>query len=152
MITYQKEKFSDCIEEAKPLLLEHWEDVGFDKDNAPLNPNYEQYQNLCNANVLHIITVREDDKLIGYSSWFVSYNLHYQDKKFAECDIFFLSEPFRKGLVGYNLLKQSTQILRNLGVDYITAKDKKRRDIGVLFRRLGYEAIETVYLKKMDDK
>lgn len=147
MITYQTEKFKDCIDEAKPLLMKHWDEVACDKENVPLNPDYDQYQRLCDAGVLHIVTARDDGVLVGYASWLVAVNLHYKQLVFGEIDIFFLSAECRRGLVGYKLLSKSDEYLASIGVNKIVSKDKIAHGLGPIFKRLGYEAIETVYLK-----
>jgi len=145
MICFNVEKFTEVIEEAKPLLFRHWEEIAVNKDTVELRPDYDQYARLCESGVLKVITARKNGKMIGYSSWFVSNNLHYSQLVFAEVDIFFMDKEHRKGLLGYNLLKESCAILKTLGVTDVIVKDKIDHSLESVLKRLKFNAVETVY-------
>ena len=43
MITCQVEQWPEFIEEAKPMLPIHWEELALNKDKVPLDPQYYIY-------------------------------------------------------------------------------------------------------------
>ena len=73
MIEYKEETYSQVIDEIKPLLEDHWEEIALNKEVIKLNPNYEMYEKLCNAGVMRIVTARDDGKLIGYCICIIAY-------------------------------------------------------------------------------
>lgn len=135
MITYQEEKHSDVIDEIKPLLKLHWEEIGvFNK----LNPNWEWYQILEDKKVLHIITARDDQKLIGYYISIISPHIHYANILIAENDILYLHKNYRKGLTGYKLIKFAIEQLKTK-VQAIILSMKAEQSFMPLAQRLGFK-------------
>lgn len=149
MVTYQAENYTDVIGEAGPLLIAHWQDVALDQDTIDLQPDWEKYEILNNANKLHITTARETGtgKLVGYVVYILDNCLHYKQVNMADGDIFWLDPEYRKGLTGVKLLKSAEKYLVGLGVNKIFNKVKLHKDVGKIFERLGYTPIERVYAK-----
>ena len=150
MITFQTELFSDIIEEAKPLLFAHWEEIAYDK-TLVLNPNYAQYKVLQDAGCLHITTGRDDGVLIAYSCYLFAPNLHYMQAIFAETDIFYVVPEYRGRTVPVKLFKESERALTALGVHKVISKMKKVSDQGAIFERLDYEHFENIYGKTLNE-
>lgn len=147
---YSTEKFSDVIEEAKPLLEKHWEEIALDRDTIKLNPDYEKYQALEDIGLIHITTAREGGVLIGYSAYFITPNLHYKQVIVAESDIFYISPEYRRGTTALKLFKAAEKALSELGVHKVVSKIKTDHDKGPLFERMGYRAIEVNYCKTLN--
>ena len=78
-ITYQVEKLADCLEEMKPFLQLHWEEVALYKDAIKLNPDYDRYFDLEKRGVLRVAIARDGDKMVGYFLTLTQEHLHYQD-------------------------------------------------------------------------
>ena len=146
---YQLERFSDVIDEAQPLLVQHWEDVALNQDTVALNPDWDAYAFMDSMDRLHIITARDNGKLVGYVVYLTSLWLHYKDQVIADGDIFWLHPDYRKGMTGVKLLKEAENALRAKGVNFIINKVKLHKDVGKIFDRLGYSAVETVYSKQV---
>ena len=147
MIEYKEETYSQVIDEIKPLLEDHWEEIALNKEVIKLNPNYEMYEKLCNAGVMKIITARNDGKLIGYCICIIAYNLHYKDSLTATNDIFFISKDYRKGSTGVKLFIKNEEILKSYGVQRLIMNTKVHQDVGAIFERLGYKQTERVFGK-----
>ena len=148
-LTFHVEAFSDAIEDALPLLLDHYNEIALNKETTPFDPSWEQYWTLEQAGVLHIVTARDEGKLVGYSAYILlKRNLHYA-LSVAESDIFYLAPEYRKGLNGARMLKFAEDSLRALGVQRIVTKTKltPEHDLGPLLERLGFAPIERVYVK-----
>jgi len=147
MIEYKEETFDQVIDEIKPLLEDHWEEIALNKEVIKLNPNYEMYEKLCNSGVMRIVTARDDGKLIGYCICIIAYNLHYKDSLTATNDIFFISKDYRKGSTGVKLFIKNEEILKSYGVQRLIMNTKVHQDVGAIFERLGYKQTERVFGK-----
>jgi len=146
-VKYAVENATDIIEEIKPLLQSHYEEIARNKDKIKLNPNYDIYRSMDTAGLLHVVTVRDNEVLAGYFICVIMPNLHYQDCIVATNDILFISKPYRKGSLAMKMLKYAEKTLKERGADRIVINMKLAHDFGVLLERLGYVEIERVYEK-----
>ncbi len=150
-ITYQVEKLVKILPEVTELIKEHWKEIAHDQDKIKLNPNWGKYIELEQQNIIHIITVREKRKIIGYNCFIVMPHLHHRDHIFAVNDVLFLKKEYRKGMVGIKLIKRSEQYLSLLNVSKIYITSKVNTTLGKLLPRLGYEKEEENYSKYIGD-
>jgi len=151
MITYSEESFYDVIDEIKPLLEKHWEEIAIYKDKIKLNPNYEQYRVLQDNGMMHICTARDDSVLVGYFITFIVPNMHYQHIRTASNDILFLHPEYRKTLVGYGIIKYAIGKLSTMDVDVISIHEKLQHSLAPVMKRLGFEHKENTYMKYVGD-
>lgn len=149
MITYQTESFAGCIDEAMPLLEMHWQEIALNRDTVPLAPDMDVYRQLDKDGSMHITTARADGALVGYAAFLIMTHLHYTSLTVADGDIYWLAPEYRKGLVGPKMLMAAEKALGERGVNVITNKVKIAHDVGVLFERMGFDAIERVYAKRI---
>ena len=145
MITYQVEPLENCLEEIKTLFEAHWEEVA--DPTIPLNPNYNKYLEMAKQGLVHAVTARQDNAIIGYHISFIYPHLHYQQSVTCFTDIFFIAKEHRKGFVGIRLFKFLEQSLKEKNVQRIYMGTKLRLDIGAILERLGYKPIERIYTK-----
>jgi GNAT superfamily N-acetyltransferase len=147
-VAYQVEDFRDILIEAVPLLKAHWEEIALDRDTVPLDPDIEGYERLAAQGALQITTARDaDGTLIGYAAYFIGRNLHYRSLIVGESDIFWIAPGHRRGMVGVRLFREAERNLKAIGVNKIFNKMKLHKDLGPLFERLGFAAIETLWAK-----
>lgn len=148
MITYAVERLEECLEEVKPLLSKHYEQVAMYQDKVKLNPDYDRYLELCDAGVLHCVVARDDeDVVIGYFISMIVPHMHYQDSKYAVNDIVFIEESYRKTKVGLNLFTFAEESLKEQGVSVITIHMKTSLPFDSLCEGLGYDYAERNYTK-----
>ena len=147
MIEYKEETFDQVIDEIKPLLDNHYEEIALDRDVIKLNPDYETYKKLCDSGVMRIITARDDGKLVGYLIAIIKYHLHYKDSLTAFNDIFYVDKQYRKGMTGVKLFIKAEEILKKYGVQRVAMNTKLHHDVGAIFDRLGYKETERVFTK-----
>ena len=139
MITFQEETYSNVIEEMKPLVKLQWKEIGvFDKERIPLKPNWEWYQILADKKNLHIITARNNQRLIGYYVSIITPHIHYMDTLIAENDVLYLQKEYRKGLTGYKLIKFAVEQLKSK-VQIIILSMKAKQSFLPLADRLGFK-------------
>jgi GNAT superfamily N-acetyltransferase len=151
-LTLQWERVTGLAKEISPLFREHWDEIALFKDSVALEPNWDLYFQYDILGLLHVLTVRADGVLVGYAFLIISPHLHYASTRYAHFDMFWLRPAFRKGLLGYRLLKESVVKAKELKADVMYAAVKRhfkedRGTVGKLLERLGFEAQETVYYK-----
>ena len=150
MITFQKEPFLQFIEDGKEIFAKHNKEVVPSSDQIPLNVNYKAYFKKEETNNLEVYTVRDDGKLIGYTLWMLHYHIHYQTSLTANSTLIYVVPEYRKGLLGYKLIKWSIQKLKKRGVQRIMMGVKPDHDFGKLLERLGAKQFEKIYSIVLD--
>jgi GNAT superfamily N-acetyltransferase len=151
-VTYHNEHMTDALwDELQPLINQHWVEVAHWTD-IPLNPQRSKYFELEAAGILKIATARVDGRLIGYHFALVAPHLHYATCLVANQDVFWVHPDHRGGRVGMRLLLTAEATLRALGVQVITQHGKVRDEINIggFLERLGYEPMDTIYVKRLD--
>lgn len=148
-VTFQEEKLGDFLEEMKPLLELHWEEVAAFKDKVKFDPNYELYFAIEEVGGLHCVTARNGDTLVGYFISLVHEHLHYQESRWAVNDVLFIHPDYRRGGVAVGMFKYAEDRLRELGVDVMTIHMKTYARFDSLVERLGYDNTEAIYAKHL---
>jgi GNAT superfamily N-acetyltransferase len=150
-LSFQVEPFAAFVEEVKPLLPRHWEELALDKETVPLDPDYQRYANLDAIGALSVVTARENGRLVGYSIMVVQPGLHYQSCLEARMDIFWLAPEVRGRMGGVRLFRAVERELRRRGVQRIYAGSKLHKDSSRLFLALGYRPIEQWFSKMLTE-
>lgn len=150
-VVYQIELFEDVLEELKPLLQLHWEEVALYKEDIPLDPDYDKYSELCKAGVLRIATARDDGKLVGYFISMVHAHLHYKQDIYATNDILYLDESYRGADVAIGLFSFAEEDLKALGVSVIIISMKTAKPFDALCEVMGHTLVERTYSKYIKD-
>ena len=146
MIEYAVEKLDTCLEEIEPLLREHYHEIAWYKDKIPYDPDFERYQTIEDAGILHIVTARDEGKLIGYFVSLISYGMHYMSTKYAVNDVLFLHPDYRNGMTAYKMFKYAFKVLKDdEGVDCITIHMKTDFPFDRLCESLGMRKQEYLY-------
>lgn len=152
MLSYQVEQFSyELVDELKVLLEAHWEEIAMYKDKIAFAPDYTVYGRLATVDGLHIVTVRDDGKLIGYYISFLYYHPHYKHDKFAINDIMFIDKEHRGGTAGYRLLKFAESELKSIGVSVMMLHMKTEFPFEGLCQAIGMDRQEIVYSKYLGE-
>lgn len=152
MITFQEESLVDCLEEMKPLFENHWDEIALHKDKIKLNPDYDKYLLMDKLGMLHVMTARDDGKIVGYFISFIQPHMHYKDTVFAMNDILFIHPDYRKGSIGFKLFKKAEESLKGIGVDVVLIHAKVKNDFKPLMDKLGFNRAEYSYSKYIGDK
>jgi len=145
MIKFNVETVPQCIEDVKTLVTEAWDEVEVYKDKMKLDPNYDLYLELEKLGVVHVVTVRDEGKLIGYYISLLMPNPHYQTHTFAINDLLFIHPDYRGGTTTYRMFKYAFKKLKEKGVSVITLNMKVKFPFKRLCKALGMEHHENVY-------
>jgi len=148
---YAKEFFVQVIDEIKPLLEKHWEEIALNKEKVPLDPDYDRYLFLEKSGILDIYTARENGKLMGYCITFTMPHIHYMSTVMASVDILYV-DPSRRGkMAGVLLMKFVEEKMKEKGVQVFTHHVKVEHDYSSILKRLGYVEVERIYNKYLGD-
>lgn len=151
MITAQIELYSDCIEEMKPLFVDHWKELGIYQDKMPLDPNYALYQFRQNQNELVMPTIRENGKIIGYWPTFITNGLHYNSTLTASMDILYIHPDHRGSGAGKMLFECLRDELKRRGVKIWYTGSKNHKQIEWFLKMMGFDPVETCFAMWLGD-
>lgn len=146
MVEYKEERLHDCLDDIKPLLESHYDELSVTK-GYPLSPNYEVYLKMQELGSLVVVTARDKGTLVGYIIFIVSPHLHYTTCKTAMDDIYFIKKEYRTGRTGLRLFQEAEKVLKSHDVSRILLSCKVHLDHSRLFKHLGYKHIEYVFDK-----
>jgi len=147
VVNLQRETYKGVIEELKPLLMKHWEEIAHYKD-IPLDPAYEVYQSIEDKGALRMFTARDDGgRIVGYSVFFRG-SLHYKGFNTFSQDVLFVLPEYR-GRLGYRLIRFCDEQLKAEGAQVVYHHVKLQHDFGPLLKRMGYEPIDVIYGRRL---
>lgn len=146
MKTFARESVAQVLDEIKPLLEKHWEEIAHFKD-IPLDPDYSAYENGEKAGRIRVFTARHDGVLVGYAVFYLG-NLHYKSTATAAQDILFVL-PEHRGMTGYRLIEYCDNQLRSEGIKVVYQHVKVAHDFGPLLKRMGYVAVDNLYARRL---
>ena len=147
---FQAESVEAVLEEIKPLLVKHWEEVSFYKDIA-LDPDWDGYLRIEESGALRVYTARDDENvLVGYAVFFIKHNLHYKTSLQALQDIIFI-DPEKRGTFGTKFIFWCEAQLRSEGVEIVYQHIKVSTPHTIeLFKKLAYEPIDLILGKRIN--
>jgi hypothetical protein len=150
MITFQKEAPEPFTQEAMDLFQKHYEEIAERTDVIVLDPDLKRYNNLYSQNMLEIHTIRDDNKLVGYSLWFVMNHIHYKNSLTANSDVLYISPDYRKGMLGVKFIKWSLEEIKKRNPQRIMFHVKPFMDYSPILERLGANYFEKTYSMVME--
>ncbi len=135
------------------LIKLHYEEIALDKNQIPLNPDWESYQRMEDVGDLVCFTARDNAELIGYSFFFLKWHIHYSNTRFAHNDVLYVHPNYRKGTsIGKDLIKYSEAELKNYGIDKVIWHIKCDHDWSAIMLRMGYRKDEIIVSKLIGDR
>jgi len=152
MLTAQPEPFAPFLEEVKPLLPLHYEELALNRDKVPLSPQYDEYLRRDALGMVITIALRNDGKLVGYWIGFKAPGLHYSTCLTLHMDIFFVHPDYRDGSAGVKLFKAMEKEAKRQGVQRLFVGSKVHKDASRLFEALKYTKVETTYSAWLGDE
>ena len=149
---YQREDFAEVYSEALPLLERHAKEIAHYQD-IQLNVAVERYRLADEAGGLRVYTARTGatGALIAYAAFFMAFNPHFKSSLQAVQDVLYVQPEWRGRMVGFRLIRFSENELRKEGVQAVYQHEKiAHPELGKLLLRMGYEAVDTIYAKRLD--
>lgn len=151
-VKFALEPYSEkLVQEMRPLWDAHHEEIP--QLGLKLDPDLAMYSMMQKTGVLRIYTARIgagwESMLVGYQIFFVMKHPHRKYSIEANSDILYLDPELRKGLAGLKFLRWCDKELENEGVKTIHHQVSLQKDLGALFLRMGYQAMDVTYAKKI---
>jgi len=153
------ESVAQVLEEIKPLLHAHWQEIAPFKGKVELAPDYQSYVALEACGKLQIATVREEGRLIGYCVSLIQRGIDYSKNISAIHRLFYVDEEHRTDSLGAveldmiagDLLRFAEKELKLKGVSVISVHIKVWKDWSALAEQHGYTRSEYVHQKYVGD-
>ena len=145
MITFQEELFCNIKDELLPLQQEHWVERSEIAGDFELKINTFMFKAIENAKSLHIVTVRDEKKLIGYFVSVISPHPYCTGLIMAENNAIFLSKEHRKGFTGYKLMKKGIEFLRKKA-DMISISLPAEKKFISIATKLGFKLTNYMFM------
>lgn len=154
MITASVESLTDGLDEIKPLLPGHWEELALNKDKVPLDPRWEAYLKHDAAGEILYVALRDAGRLVGYFVGFVQPALHYRTCLTLVMDVFWLHPEFRaedsltaveREMACMTLFECVKKAAIMRGVKRPFFGSKAHKDASIVFEALGMVETERYY-------
>lgn len=95
VIAYAREDYDEIINELKPLLPIHWQELGLRLVETPLEPDFEFYRRANLAGLICAYTARLDGALIGYCIMITTGRHPHYPHKFCKDDTIWVHPDHR---------------------------------------------------------
>lgn len=161
-LTMQRERPHELLDEARPLFEAHFQEIAHYQD-IPLDINEEVYLSLEESGMLRCFTARYNGELVGYCVFLIRHSPRYSSSLQANQDILYVDKTRRGALIGKRLLDYGKERLKAEGVqvEYQHCKASKeikeaiaailkRHDVGKFLELNGFELIDLIYGRRLD--
>jgi len=147
-LTYQLERWAQFWQDCQPLITIHWKELALDQEWIPLGVNEERFASVDALDMLHILTVRDEGRLVGYFLAIVMPHMHYKDAgPMAFTDMYFIHPDYRIGGTGAKMLAEVERTLRARGVVKAYLSTKVHQDHSDLFEKMGWRFTDKAFTK-----
>ncbi len=147
MITIQREKWIDCIDQIMPMCQQVHNISEHGIYGMPLDFDADLYGESEGAGIFHCLVMRKNGTPIGFH-WIVMYDLpRFKGKKQAVSDAIFV-EPDQR-IHAKKLIKFSESYVKSKGCDFWALSTLEPQYRGGMWQKLGFKKSETVFIKVM---
>lgn len=147
MLKIQVEGIESWYKEAKPLIYNHWQELGLDTDLKG-DVNIEALSMLEKTGIASVLVVRDDDKMAGYLLAIHTPHLHYKSSPpMYIVDMYYIAPEYRKG-AGVMLFKFAEGYAKKLGCIKMYLSCKVHKDHSRLFEALGFTLSDFAFTKR----
>ena len=151
MITFQIDPWDTFIRDAHYLFPEHYAELSLDKERFQLSLYEDRYRFAEKEGVLHIVTARDDETVIGYWVGAVLPHLHYSKSGLmASTDMYFLTKASRSGNLGFRFVSFIENSLIAKGVVKLYVSWRVHRDLQKFWESLGYRFTDKMFTKLLE--
>lgn len=94
-----------------------------------------------------VFMIKDGEDIVGYSIIRIVNHPHY-NRLVGMQDVLYV-HPDHRGIAGIKLIKFIESSLRDINVEGIIQSTTSKKDLSVLYERLGYTEIEKLYFKEI---
>jgi len=139
--------YDQFFAEAEDLILQHWAEVGSNRDVLRFNPDHDLYRRAQFLGKLHIQTARRAGRLVGYMLIFLLQHPRDVGAKIVRDDAIYVIPCERKHAVGYKMIKNAIGYAIDQGAVLAMFTKKAYREDSRYLERLGFVPKEIIYSK-----
>jgi len=147
------ERFSDMVEDIRPLHEAHYNETETEYLDDGFEPNYKSYMDMEQDGRFVCFTVRIGWQMVAYLQYYVFRDCHTQRVLQGREDAFFVHPLVRGQKIAPQLLAYAEDALKTLGCRYVGMTSKApigAPDIGPFLERRGYRPVAVYYTKKLE--
>jgi hypothetical protein len=148
MVSFQEETFQQFYKDGLELFPKHYEELALNKDQIKLELDTKRYEEAEKSGVLHIATIRDDGKLVGYFVSALMSHLHYASVLCASTDMYFIKPEYRLRC-GAALIKFVELCWKAKGVRKAYVSCKVHLDKQKLLEALGYTFSDKMFVRML---
>jgi GNAT superfamily N-acetyltransferase len=147
MLNVERESFEGNLDDLNTFFPLQWKETIYPDGKEQLNPNFEVYIEAEKNNSLIFISLKKDNKLIGYFLGIKYQYPHSKDEYYVLQDSIFIHPDFRGIGGGVKLIKKLEEECKKEGVSRILLCSRAHNNITKLFERMDYNLSEVYYSK-----
>lgn len=160
MLTFAKQKYSDCADELDALLPTHSAEVETNLDDVPWELDREALLLSEKMGYFHVFTVREEPiqneecakgELVGYLYCSIGASPHHKTTPHGWVNGAYLLPEYRGNGNGARLYRMAEDFMREHGVVTMVVACTSRYDLTPLFSKLGFAPCEVHFSKIIKD-
>ena len=144
-LTFTLEPLDACYEESKPLQHLHWLEVAKNKELMQLDVDEDYYRRADKTKEVLYVIARHESRMVGYMVWLVYLHPHYKKVLCAQNDVHFMLPEYRRGMNGYNMIKESIRLVKTIGVQMCYMREKIGHEHPAILKRLGFSPMDITY-------
>jgi|SRR5271156_2930123 len=148
---FQRETLDQWLADVEPLIFPHWKELTLDKDiySEPY-PDVPKFRDVENQGKLIIITVRKENKLVGYWVGAVLGHMHYPEAPpVCLTDMYFVHPDFRSGNTGPRMIDFAEKEAKLAGAASFHISCKVHEDHTRLFEAMQFKKTDFVFRKRL---
>lgn len=145
----QREKYSDVINYLDNLSTTMTEETDLGHSYTP-DVDHEQFIIIEESGMLHVVTAREGDEIVGFHISSVQNDIFFKTVKTAFVMFYYLEKEHRGNGNGLKLFEFADNEFKKDGAVRAVMSRKTHINNEKLFTKLGYNLIESNYEKYYD--
>ena len=149
-LIFSIEPLVKCWNEYVEVSSLHWKETEEYRHGYPYNPSFDRYNQYDKAGWFFMVTVRDNEKLVGYAGIYLTPSM-YTQRLIATEDTVFLLPEYRKGRNAFNLYKFIEKESRVRGAEMMGATTKLSNGAGRILEYLGFKPISYQFFKNLTD-
>jgi GNAT superfamily N-acetyltransferase len=133
------------------MLADHYEENAPMKEQLKLAPDWSRYMEAQRRGEFLFLACRDAQTkdLVGYMAMFLHPHPHYRDTKVAVDDVHYLMPQYRGLGAGKAMIEIAENCAKERGATMFSMRCKAAQDHGAIFKKLGYELTDLVYIKDL---